>query len=113
MQQMFVMQKKLKKKKAFYKLTKRYKHYIAYEKAVFDVNSHTKLLMLTQHQIDDFKKHYKTPDARFYLLPPGIDLSRKYDQQIANAKQIYRKKMPSPKINFFYCKLVQILNVKV
>lgn len=81
-----------KEKGFFYKLTKRYQHYIAYEKAVFDVNSHTKLLMLTQHQVDDFKKHYKTPDARFYLLPPGIDLSRKYDQQITDAKQIYRKK---------------------
>ncbi|QBY42234.1 glycosyltransferase family 4 protein [Arsenophonus nasoniae] len=89
-----------KEKGFFYKLTKRYKHYIAYEKAVFDVNSHTKLLMLTQHQIDDFKKHYKTPDARFYLLPPGIDLSRKYDQQIANAKQIYRKKNAISKDQF-------------
>lgn len=84
----------------FYKLTKRYKHYIAYEKAVFDVNSHTKLLMLTQHQVDDFKKHYKTPDARFYLLPPGIDLSRKYDQQITNAKEIYRKKNAISKDQF-------------
>lgn len=89
-----------KEKGFFYKLTKRYKHYIAYEKAVFDVNSHTKLLMLTQHQVDDFKKHYKTPDTRFYLLPPGIDLSRKYDQQIANAKQIYRKKNAISKDQF-------------
>ncbi|MFS1539657.1 MAG: glycosyltransferase family 4 protein [Candidatus Phlomobacter fragariae] len=81
-----------KEKGSFYKLTKRYKHYIAYEKAVFNANSHTKLLMLTQPQVDDFKKHYKTPDARFYLLPPGIDPSRKYDQQIIDAKPIYRKK---------------------
>lgn len=89
-----------KEKGFFYKLTKRYQHYIAYEKAVFDTNSHTKLLMLTQHQVDNFKKHYKTPDARFYMLPPGIDLSRKYDHQIADAKYIYRKKHAISKDQF-------------
>ncbi|AMA64715.1 Lipopolysaccharide core biosynthesis protein RfaG [Candidatus Arsenophonus lipoptenae] len=84
---------KVKKEKGFfYKLTKRYKHYITYEKTVFDINSNTKLLMLTQHQINNFKKHYQTPDTRFYLLPPGININKKYDRQIANAKQIYRKK---------------------
>ncbi|MGP1959206.1 MAG: glycosyltransferase family 4 protein [Arsenophonus sp. NC-CH8-MAG3] len=84
----------------FYKLTKRYKHYIAYEKSVFDANSYAKLLMLTQHQINDFKKHYKTSDERFYLLPPGIDPSKKYDQQIINAKLIYRKKNAISKDQF-------------
>ncbi|MFP3028898.1 MAG: glycosyltransferase family 4 protein [Arsenophonus sp.] len=89
-----------KEKGFFYKLTKRYKHYIAYEKSVFDTNSHTKLLMLTQHQINNFKKHYKTPDSRFYLLPPGIDHARKYDRQIIDAKPIYRKKNAIDKDQF-------------
>ncbi|MGP1956816.1 MAG: glycosyltransferase family 4 protein [Arsenophonus sp. NC-PE1-MAG3] len=89
-----------KEKGFFYKLTKRYKHYVAYEKAVFDANSYTKLLMLTQHQINDFKKHYNTSDERFYLLPPGIDPSKKYDQQIIDAKLIYRKKNAISKDQF-------------
>ncbi|MFP3019495.1 MAG: glycosyltransferase family 4 protein [Arsenophonus sp.] len=84
---------KVKSEKGFfYKLTKRYKQYIAYEKAVFDENSHTKLLTLTKNQVNDFKKHYKTPDERFYLLPPGIEYSKKYDQKIFDKKKIYRKK---------------------
>ncbi|MGP1931150.1 MAG: glycosyltransferase family 4 protein [Arsenophonus sp. ET-YP4-MAG3] len=81
-----------KEKGLFYKLTKRYKHYIAYEKAVFNEENQIKLFMLTQDQINDYKKHYKTPDERFYLLPPWIDYSKKYDQQIIAAKSIYRKK---------------------
>ncbi|MFP3014424.1 MAG: glycosyltransferase family 4 protein [Arsenophonus sp.] len=84
---------KVKKEKCFfYKFTKRYKHYITYEKSVFDVNSHTKLLMLTQHQINDFKKYYRTHFSRFYLLPPCVEYNIKYDHQIDDAKIIYRKK---------------------
>ncbi|XZQ54711.1 MAG: glycosyltransferase family 4 protein [Arsenophonus sp.] len=90
-----------KEKSIFYKFTKRYKHYISYEKAVFGVDSHTKLFMLTKHQVNDFKKHYKTPDARFYLLPPGIEHSKKYDKQITDAKQIYRKKNSISENQFF------------
>ncbi|WMY96543.1 MAG: glycosyltransferase family 4 protein [Arsenophonus sp.] len=81
-----------KEKKFLYKLTTRYKHYIAYEKAVFNINSHTKLLMLTQQQIHDFKKHYKTPNKRFYILPPGININNKYNYKILDAKKKFRKK---------------------
>ncbi|MEY1239684.1 glycosyltransferase family 4 protein [Providencia manganoxydans] len=76
----------------FYKLTPRYKHYALFEKAVFQVGKSTKLLMLTPHQIEHFKKHYATEISRFYMLPPGIAQDRKYDQQISNAKHIYREK---------------------
>lgn len=76
----------------FYKLTPRYKHYALFEKAVFQVGKPTKLLMLTPHQIEHFKKHYATESSRFYMLPPGIAQDRKYDQQISNAKHIYREK---------------------
>ncbi|MEQ4671122.1 glycosyltransferase family 4 protein [Providencia manganoxydans] len=76
----------------FYKLTPRYKHYALFEKAVFQVGKSTKLLMLTPHQIEHFKKHYATETSRFYMLPPGIAQDRKYDQQISNAKHIYREK---------------------
>lgn len=76
----------------FYKLTSRYKHYAAFEKLVFQSGKLTKLLMLTPHQIAHFKKHYHTEEFRFYMLPPGIAQDRKYDQQIAEAKHVYREK---------------------
>ncbi|MCV9879045.1 glycosyltransferase family 4 protein [Brenneria izbisi] len=74
----------------FYRLTPRYKHYALFEKAVFERNSHTKMLMLTPRQISDFKKHYGTQDERFFILPPGISLDRKYDRQAPEARQTFR-----------------------
>ncbi|KFX17400.1 glycosyltransferase family 4 protein [Pectobacterium betavasculorum] len=74
----------------FYRLTPRYKHYAAFEKAVFKRDSSTKMLMLTQRQIADFKKHYGTQDERFYILPPGIALDRKYDRQAPDVRQTFR-----------------------
>ncbi|KAA8997300.1 glycosyltransferase family 4 protein [Affinibrenneria salicis] len=62
----------------FYRLTPRYRHYEAFERAVFTPDSRTKMLMLTRRQIADFKKHYHTQDARFFILPPGIAPDRKY-----------------------------------
>lgn len=76
----------------FYKLTARYKHYFQFEKAVFQAGKLTKLLMLTPHQVAHFKKHYQTEESRFYMLPPGIAGDRKYDQQIPDARRLYREK---------------------
>lgn len=74
----------------FYRLMPRYKHYAAFEKAVFSPDSKTKMLMLTQRQIADFKKHYDTQNERFLILPPGIALDRKYDQQPTGIRQTFR-----------------------
>ncbi len=84
----------------FYKLTPRYKHYIAFEKAVFEQGKSTQLLMLTPHQITHFKKHYSTESERFHMLPPGIAQDRKYDKQIAEAKRVYRGKNQIPQSAF-------------
>ncbi|MFT8210432.1 MAG: glycosyltransferase family 4 protein [Symbiopectobacterium sp.] len=74
----------------FYRLTPRCKHYIAFEKAVFSSDSPTRLLMLTQQQIADFKKHYRTQDERFIILTPGISIDRKYNRQPSNIRQTFR-----------------------
>ncbi|MEQ5731671.1 glycosyltransferase family 4 protein [Providencia alcalifaciens] len=93
-------QKVAEEKGFFYKLTPRYKHYAAFEKAVFAVGKPTQLLMLTPHQISHFKTHYGTENQRFHMLPPGIAKSIKYDQQIPNAKQVYRQKNQIPESAF-------------
>lgn len=76
----------------FYKLTGRYRHYAAFERAVFEKGAKTCLFMLTDRQIADFKKHYQTENERFLILPPGIYPDRKYDRQIPDAYQTYREK---------------------
>lgn len=83
-------EKVAREKGVFYKLTGRYRHYSAYEKAAFARGLPTQLLMLTNTQINEFRKHYHTEDSRFHILPPGIDPERKYDSQIVNSRQIAR-----------------------
>lgn len=76
----------------FYRLTSRYRHYAAFERATFEQGNATQLLMLTDKQIADFQKHYHTEAERFHILPPGIYPDRKYSQQIPDGRAIYRQK---------------------
>jgi UDP-glucose:(heptosyl)LPS alpha-1,3-glucosyltransferase len=68
-----------------YRLSGRYRHFAAYERAVFAPNSRTEILMISQLQQPLFEKHYATPAARFHLLPPGIARDRRAP---ANADEI-------------------------
>ncbi|WMY97673.1 MAG: glycosyltransferase family 4 protein [Arsenophonus sp.] len=63
-------------KNFFYKLTNRYKHYLKYEHAVFNIKSNTKLLVLTKIQIKKIQKYYQTQNFRFYKLLPGIEFNK-------------------------------------
>ncbi len=69
----------------FYRLSGRYRHFAAYERAVFAPESKTEILMISQVQQPFFEKHYGTPKARFHLLPPGISPDRRAP---ANAPEI-------------------------
>lgn len=84
---------KVAQEKGFlYRLTSRYRHYAAFERATFEHGKSTKLMMLTDKQITDFQKHYQTEPERFKILPPGIYPDRKYSEQIPNSREIYRQK---------------------
>ncbi|WP_238082371.1 MULTISPECIES: glycosyltransferase family 4 protein [Pseudescherichia] len=76
----------------FYRLTSRYRHYAAFERATFEQGKKTQLLMLTDKQIADFQRHYHTEPERFHILPPGIYPDRKYSQQIPDSRRVYREK---------------------
>lgn len=84
---------KVAQEKGFlYRLTSRYRHYAAFERATFEQGKKTQLLMLTDKQIADFQRHYQTEPERFHILPPGIYPDRKYSQQIADSRRLYREK---------------------
>ncbi len=68
-----------------YRLSGRYRHFAAYERAVFAAESKTEILMISQVQQPFFEKHYGTPKSRFHLLPPGIAPDRRAP---ANAGEI-------------------------
>lgn len=76
----------------FYRLTSRYRHYAAFERATFEQGKKTQLLMLTDKQIADFQRHYQTEPERFHILPPGIYPDRKYSQQLPDSRRLYREK---------------------
>lgn len=84
-------EKVAKEKGFFYKLTPRYRHFAAFEEAVFRKGAKTELLMLTDRQISDFKKHYGTEDARFHILPPGIYPDRKYSAHPPGCREQFRR----------------------
>jgi len=59
-----------------YRLTGRYRHSVAYEKAVFAPGAKTQILLLSKRQEVEFTHYYHTPPDRLHLLPPGIELDR-------------------------------------
>ncbi|UUE36199.1 glycosyltransferase family 4 protein [Pectobacterium aroidearum] len=84
-------EKAVQEKGFFYRLTPRYRGYATLERDVFDKNSHTRMLMLTPRQIAHFQKHYGTQDERFFMLPPGISLDRKYSTRSPDTRSRFRQ----------------------
>ena len=64
-------------RKPLYRLSPRYRHFSAYERAVFGPQSTTRLMMISDVQMELFIRYYGTPRERFFLLPPGIAPDRR------------------------------------
>lgn len=60
-----------------YRLGARYRHFAAFERAVFGRDSTTRILLLSAAQQPLFERYYATPAERFHLLPPGISPDRR------------------------------------
>ncbi|KFB70750.1 MAG: Lipopolysaccharide core biosynthesis protein RfaG [Candidatus Accumulibacter phosphatis] len=60
-----------------YRISARYRHFSAYERAVFAAPGRTEILLISPLQKPLFQQYYGTPDARFHLLPPGISRDRR------------------------------------
>lgn len=58
------------------RLAPRYRHFLQYEEAVFSPSSATEILMISPRQKEIFVRHYRTPEARIHMLPPGISRDR-------------------------------------
>jgi len=73
-----------------YRLSGRYRHFAAYERAVFAPQGRTEILMISQLQQPLFERHYGTPKARFHLLPPGIARDRRAPANAAEIRADFR-----------------------
>ncbi len=61
----------------YYRFTPRYRHFMAYENAVFGARSRTRILLLSRLQQQSYEAYYPGCASRLYLVPPGIDQDRK------------------------------------
>lgn len=73
----------------YYKFLPRYKHFAAYERAVFGAESKTEIMIISEVQKPFFIKHYNTQMERMHTLPPGISRDRIAPE---NAEEIRRQK---------------------
>lgn len=67
----------LKKRSLLYRLGWRFRHFAAWEKAVFDPAGSTLILLISASEQRKFEHHYHTPAARLHLLPPGVAPDRR------------------------------------
>lgn len=68
----------------------RYKHFAEYERAVFDKNAKTQIMVLSEHQQQLFTQYYGTQAERFHLLPPGIARDRRAPPNAAEIRAEFR-----------------------
>ncbi|MBU0544434.1 MAG: glycosyltransferase family 4 protein [Proteobacteria bacterium] len=59
-----------------YSLSGRCRTYSGFERAVFEKDSNTEILLISEKEKDSFIEFYGTDENRFHLLPPGIDKNR-------------------------------------
>ena len=74
-----------------YRLSGRYRHFAAFERAVFAPESHCRIQMISSLQQPFFEKHYATPPERFHLLPPGISPDRRAPADAPEIRAAFRQ----------------------
>ena len=74
-----------------YRAITRYKHFSNFERAVFEPESSTRILMISEVQKPLFQKYYGTPLDRFHLLPPGISRDRIAPNNSVAIRQAFRE----------------------
>jgi len=69
-------EKALTQRHWLYRLTPRFRVAMAFERAVFGLDSKTHILSISDSQIAVYQKYYQTQDSRIHPLPPGISRDR-------------------------------------
>ncbi len=69
--------KALRERNLLYRLGWRFRHFAAWERAVFDPAGATEILLVSATGQRKFERLYRTPQARMHLLPPGVAPDRR------------------------------------
>ncbi len=70
----------------YYRFTPRHRHFMNFEKVVFNSASKTRVLILSPLQQRSYERYYPGSSARFTLMPPGIDRERMIVEDAAKAR---------------------------
>ncbi|MDR2188009.1 MAG: glycosyltransferase family 4 protein [Azonexus sp.] len=73
-----------------YRFSSRYRHFSAYERAVFAPTGRTEVLLISSIEQGFFEKYYGTPRARLHLLPPGIAPDRRAPPEAPQIRAAFR-----------------------
>ncbi len=79
-----------------YRLGNRYRIYAALEKAVFGPDSTTEILLISDVEKPNFISYYGTAENRFHSLPPGICRDRVAQDNLYEARSIFRREFDFP-----------------
>ena len=77
----------------YYRFSARYKHFKAYEEAVFGSESDTQIMILSPQQRRAFSKYYPGCRKRLHDIPPGIALDRKVTERNLSARSALRMEL--------------------
>jgi UDP-glucose:(heptosyl)LPS alpha-1,3-glucosyltransferase len=76
-----------------YRWTSRYRTFAAFERAVFEPEAGTLVLVLTERQRSTFQRFYGTADDRFRLVPPGVSRDRVPGPDAAEVRRALRREL--------------------
>lgn len=92
-------------RKPWYRLSARYRHFSAYERAVFGRDGKTRIMSISPVQRDLFIKYYGAPKERFHDMPPGIAPDRRAPDNAAEIRTALRQEFGTGNHDFL---LIQI-----
>jgi UDP-glucose:(heptosyl)LPS alpha-1,3-glucosyltransferase len=73
-----------------YRRSARFRHFAEWERVVFAPTSGTQILLLSESQRDAFSQHYRTPQQRMHLLPPGVAPERRAPADASERRKAVR-----------------------
>ena len=87
------LEKALVERGPVYRRGGRYRHFAAYERAVFERDSTTRILLISDSERAKFERHYQTQPERMYLLPPGVSPDRRRPPDAADRRRRKRQEL--------------------
>lgn len=86
-------EKAVTQRHSYYRYTPRYRHFMAYEEAVFGAGSDTRVLILSPQQRRAFSAFYPGCDSRLHDLPAGLAPDRRVLARDADLRRGLREEL--------------------